>query len=69
MAEFDVLVIGAGHAGCEAALAAARMGLRTGVTTLRRDRLLPGALGGSLASERMVDVEKAILRALGVPVE
>ena len=39
------------------------------ITTLRRDRLLPGALGGSLASERMVDVEKAILRALGVPVE
>ena len=38
------------------------------ITTLRRDRLLPGALGGSLASARMVDVEKAILRALGVPV-
>ncbi len=36
---YDVLVIGAGHAGCEAALAPARMGLRTGVLTLRRDRI------------------------------
>ena len=27
--KFDVAVIGAGHAGCEAALAAARMGMKT----------------------------------------
>ena len=29
MGEYDVCVIGEGHAGCEAALAAARMGKRT----------------------------------------
>ena len=28
MGQFDIVVIGAGHAGCEAALAAARMGKR-----------------------------------------
>ena len=33
----DVVVIGAGHAGCEAALAAARMGLHTALVTLSRD--------------------------------
>src|SRR5690242_20881489 len=31
---FDVLVIGAGHAGCEAAYAAARLGARVGLCTL-----------------------------------
>ena len=35
--QFDVLVVGAGHAGCEAAAAAARMGLRTAMFTLNLD--------------------------------
>ncbi len=35
--QFDVAVVGAGHAGCEAAMAAARMGLRTALFTLNSD--------------------------------
>jgi tRNA uridine 5-carboxymethylaminomethyl modification enzyme len=34
---FDVVVVGAGHAGCEAAVAAARMGLKTALYTLNVD--------------------------------
>src|SRR6202140_295927 len=34
---YDVLVVGAGHAGCEAARACARMGLRTGMITMNLD--------------------------------
>ena len=32
--DYDVVVVGAGHAGCEAALATARMGLKTLMCTL-----------------------------------
>jgi tRNA uridine 5-carboxymethylaminomethyl modification enzyme len=35
--QFDVVVVGAGHAGCEASMAAARMGLRTALYTLNLD--------------------------------
>ncbi len=35
--DYDVIVVGSGHAGCEAALAAARMGCRTVVFTLNLD--------------------------------
>src|ERR687895_600595 len=47
---YDVIVIGAGHAGCEAALAAARMGCQTALFTAKLDSiaLMPcnPAIGG-----------------------
>ncbi len=36
---FDIIVIGGGHAGCEAALAGARMGRRVALVTIRRGRV------------------------------
>ena len=54
---FDIAVIGAGHAGCEAALAAARMGCRTLVCVINLDTL--GAMScnpaiGGLAKGHLV---------------
>ncbi len=36
---YDVIVVGGGHAGCEAAAAAARMGVSVALVTMRRDRI------------------------------
>lgn len=49
--EYDAIVVGAGHAGCEAALACARLGLRTIVFTVSADAIAMMAcnpnIGGS----------------------
>ncbi|MDD4725678.1 MAG: FAD-dependent oxidoreductase, partial [Tissierellia bacterium] len=37
--EFDVVVIGAGHAGCEAALASSRLGMKTLIMTISLDAI------------------------------
>src|SRR3981189_3700368 len=53
--QYDVVVVGAGHAGCEAATAAARMGLRTAIFTLNLDLIEqmtcnpPGGVMGEVA--------------------
>ena len=36
---YDVIIVGGGHAGCEAAAAAARMGVSVALVTMRRDRI------------------------------
>jgi len=57
MREFDVIVVGAGHAGCEAAAAAARMGQRVACVTLNLEhvgRLSCNPAIGGLAKGQLV---------------
>jgi len=59
--EFDVVVIGAGHAGCEAAWAAARLGCRVGLCTLSLDTvaLMPcnPAIGGTAKGHLVREID------------
>jgi tRNA uridine 5-carboxymethylaminomethyl modification enzyme len=58
---FDVIVIGAGHAGCEAAFAAARLGVRVGLCTLSTDTVahMPcnPAIGGTAKGHLVREID------------
>jgi len=59
--EFEVVVVGAGHAGCESALASARMGRKTLLLTLNLDRIAwqpcNPAVGGPAKSQLVHEVD------------
>ena len=58
---FDVIVVGGGHAGCEAAVTAARLGLNTALFTLNLDRIAwqpcNPAVGGPAKSQLVHEVD------------
>ncbi|MDR1952339.1 MAG: tRNA uridine-5-carboxymethylaminomethyl(34) synthesis enzyme MnmG [Elusimicrobiota bacterium] len=61
MCEYDIVVVGAGHAGCEAALAGARSGLKTLIITINVDAIarMPcnPAIGGVAKGQMVREID------------
>ena len=58
---YDVIVVGGGHAGCEAALASARMGMQTALLTMNLDTIAQmscnPAIGGLAKGQLVREVD------------
>src|SRR3954452_8259371 len=66
--QYDVVVVGAGHAGCEAAMASARMGLRTALLTVDVDLIAQMSCNpavGGIAKGHLVREVKALGGIMG----
>ena len=66
--QYDVVVVGAGHAGCEAAMAAARMGMKTALITMNMDLIAQMSCNpaiGSVAKGHLVREVDALGGVMG----